>query len=120
MGEGCGLDEATKALQAILDNAGITMPLPMQSQDEGSLRCSSDCNLETYQQQLLQNFTKSTANEVMFLPTGFGVSQVVDAIIKRTLASQPDKHVVVVVVRPSQALSHAARLSATLEAPVGV
>lgn len=76
--------------------------------------------LEPYQQHLFDGYFKSTANEILFLPTGFGANSVVDGIIHRTLTDQSDKHVVVVVVRPSQALSHAARLSQALNVDVGV
>jgi hypothetical protein len=67
-----------------------------------------------YQAQLVDAFLRSPGNEVVFLPTGFGHDVVVDAIVDAMANQQPDKHVVICVVRPAQALSHAARLSAVL------
>lgn len=73
-----------------------------------------------YQSQLVDAFLRSPGNEVVFLPTGFGQDVVVDAIIEAMVNQHPDKHVVLCVVRPAQALSHAARLSAALpNVPVG-
>lgn len=62
---------------------------------------------------------RSPGNEVLFLPTGLGESNVVDEIARQMLQRFPDKHVVLCVVRPAQALSHADRLRAALGVPVG-
>jgi hypothetical protein len=50
--------------------------------------------------------------------TGLGMRAVVQEVISRTAASQPDRHVVVVVDRPPQALSSAAQLGDQWRCPV--
>ena len=72
-----------------------------------------------YQSQLADSFLHSRGNEVLFLPTGLGECAVVDAIAKGMLKKHPKKHIVVCVVRPAQALSHADRLRIALGVPVG-
>jgi len=57
---------------------------------------------------------RSPGNEVAFLPTGLGQCSLVDEISRNMLERYPEKHVVVCVVRPAQALSHADRLRAAL------
>jgi hypothetical protein len=117
-----GLQSAVTALHAIMasDEISAQPSVELSITDRANCASRSPHALEPYQQALLDAYYKSTANELMFLPTGFGVSAVVDAAIARSLVAAPTRHVVVVVVRPSQALSHAARLSHALDASVGV
>ena len=75
--------------------------------------------LPTYQSQLVDSFLRSRGNEVLFLPTGLGECAVVDAVAKGMLDRHPNKHIVVCVVRPAQALTHAERLRTDLGVPVG-
>ena len=75
--------------------------------------------LPQYQSQLVDAFLRSPGNEVLFLPTGLGECSVVDAIAASMLHRHPHQHIVICVVRPAQALSHAARLRASLGVTVG-
>jgi len=70
--------------------------------------------LLAFQLQVVSAFLRSPSNQLVFLPTGMGGTAVVDAIVGSTLERHPNKHVVVCVVRPAQALTHAERLRAAL------
>jgi hypothetical protein len=74
--------------------------------------------LQPYQEQLVSEFMHSPGNEIIFLPTGLGAAAVVDAAAARSLARHTSKHVIVCVVRPAQALTHADRLRSSLGVPV--
>lgn len=63
-----------------------------------------------FQVQMIDHILKSASNEIMFLPTGLGQENVVNAVIRRMLSAEPGKHVVLCAARPGQVLSHAARL----------
>lgn len=67
-----------------------------------------------YHDQMVERIGKSRGNEICFLPTGLGVSSVVDRLIQQSLEKVPKKHVIVCVLRPAQALSHAARIRRAL------
>lgn len=69
------------------------------------------------QRQMVSSFMRSPSNQLIFLPTGLGGTAVVDAIVGSTLERHSDKHVVVCVVRPAQALTHAERLRTALGVP---
>jgi hypothetical protein len=72
-----------------------------------------------YQTQIADSFVHNQGNEIIFLPTGFGCNAVVDSMARSSLARRPTKHIVVCVLRPAQALSHAARLRSELGVEVG-
>lgn len=79
----------------------------------------SKSTLVSYQTQVADSFIHTNGNEIIFLPTGFGCNAVVDSMARSSLARHPSKHIVICVLRPAQALSHAARLRSALEVPVG-
>lgn len=79
-----------------------------------SARKSAGGGKPTYQTQMIDKIIKSPGNEIIFLPTGLGESVVVDSVIAQMLERHPDKHVVICVLRPAQALSHAARIRKSL------
>lgn len=67
-------------------------------------------SLLPFQTQMIEHIMKSTSNEIMFLPTGLGEGEVVNAVIRRKLSAHPSKHIVLCAARPGQVLSRAARL----------
>ena len=67
-----------------------------------------------YQTQMIDKIIKSPGNEIFFLPTGLGEGAIVDSVIAQMLKKHPDQHVVICVLRPAQALSHAARIRKSL------
>eukprot|EP00890_Picochlorum_soloecismus_P002237 jgi/Picsp_1/3013/NSC_01235-R1_endoribonuclease dicer len=79
-----------------------------------SARQSAGGGKPAYQTQMIDKIIKSPGNEIVFLPTGLGESAIVDSVIAQMLEKHPDKHVVICVLRPAQALSHAARIRKSL------
>lgn len=102
-----GVEDGREGFVGEPDGADIKYPTVTDRAKESVPRTA-------YQAQLVDAFLRSPGNEVVFLPTGFGHDVVVDAIVDAMANQRPDKHVVICVVRPAQALSHAARLSAAL------
>lgn len=79
-----------------------------------SARKSAGAGKPAYQTQMIDKIIKSPGNEIFFLPTGLGESAIVDSVIAQMLERHPEKHVVICVLRPAQALSHAARIRKSL------
>ena len=116
------LQHAIGALENVVELSTSQLqssPLSPANASPGSIPSDADA-LPAYQSQLVDSFLhRSTGNEVLFLPTGLGECAVTDAIAAGMLERHPSKHIVVCVVRPAQALSHADRLRAALGVPVG-
>lgn len=114
-----------RAIEALENVVGTTTsetpaspPHPSANASAGSSPSDADA-LPLYQSKLVDSFLRSPGNEILFLPTGLGECAVTDAIARGMLERHPSKHIVVCVVRPAQALSHANRLRAALGVPVG-
>jgi hypothetical protein len=113
------LDTAVTAIEALVGGAPSAAspapaPAPALPPAAAAAAAAAAPELQPYQEQVVSSFMRSTGNEVIFHPTGLGAAAVVDAVVARTLARHPAQHVVVCVVRPAQALAHAARMQASL------
>ncbi|GAB4815349.1 hypothetical protein N2152v2_002395 [Parachlorella kessleri] len=74
----------------------------------------------TYQLSMAGRFMAGSGNHVAYLPIGMGMQGVVEEVLRRTLRAEPDRHAVLVVDRPAQALGAAARLRRALDVNVAV
>ena len=113
------LHQAVERLSSAASDGLAAWPAPATAPPPAPGAPTGAPDAPPYQTQVVDAFLRSPGNEVTFLPTGLGELAVVDAIARGMLDRHPSKHVLVCVIRPAQALSHAERLRASLGVPVG-
>lgn len=111
------MENERKSLEGTLENLTTSVAGLMMTEEREKKWSSGDCLV--YHTQMIEKIMKSPGNEIMFLPTGLGDALVVDSVISQTLKQVPDKHVVICVLRPAQALTYAQRLRRNLRVAVG-